>query len=477
MFSFTIDGFPILGQWRDVEGLWIAEAIWIMHSGGVGKVMAEWMANGVPSLDLRECDVNRFHSYAFNVPYIKARAAQQYREVYDIIHPMQPIKYPRNLRLTPFHPRLDALGAEFFENVGWERPQWFRSNEKYVSGQLWPLRTGWEARFWSPAQGYEHFATRSGVAVYDMTPFTKLDVSGPGALKYLQYLSANDIDQAAGKVVYTAMLNSKGGIMCDLTITRLAEDRFLVITGGAMGMHDIAWMKQYLPRDGSVSMADVSSGYCCLGLWGPRAQELLERLSSERFSLSSFKQFTAERFFIGNVPVLALRVSYVGEDGWEIYAETGYGLTLWDTLWDAGREFGLVPAGGAAFDSLRLEKGYRLWGSDIHSEYNPFEAGLGFAVKLNKGEFLGREALLQIKENGVQRKLSRMYFNEPGRIVMGKEPILSGERTVGYVTSSNYGYTIGKGIAYGYLPIDLAKAGTSVEIYYFGKKHGASVFA
>lgn len=475
MFSFTIDGFPILGPWRDIEGLWIAEAIWIMHSGGVGRVMAEWISDGVPSLDLRECDVNRFHSYAFNVPYIKARAAQQYREVYDIIHPMQPIKYPRNLRLTPFHPRLAELGAEFFENVGWERPQWFRSNEKYLSGQPWPVRTGWEARFWSPAQGYEHVRTRSSVALYDMTPFTKIDVSGPGSLAYLQHICANDIDQPVGKVVYTPMLNSRAGIMCDLTVTRLGEEKFLVITGGAMGMHDLAWMKRQLPRDGSVSLSDVSSSYCCLGLWGPRAKELVQKLTSEPMSISSFKAFTSKRFFIGNVPVLALRISYVGEDGWEIYTEAAYGLALWDTIWEAGREFGLIPAGGAAFDSLRLEKGYRLWGSDIHSEYNPLEAGLEFSVKMDKGDFLGRDALLKIKDKGIKRKLSRMYFEDPGRIVMGKEPILKEGKALGYVTSSNYGYTLGVGIAYGYLPVDLTRPGTKVDICYFGKTYGATV--
>ncbi len=476
MFSFTVDGFPILGQWRDVQGLWIAEAIWITHSGGVGKVMAEWIADGVPSLDLRECDVNRFHPYAFSVPYITARAAQQYREVYDIIHPMQPIKFPRNLRLTPFHSRLEALGAEFFENAGWERPQWFRSNERHLSGQSWPVRAGWEARFWSPAQGYEHYATRSNVAVYDMTPFTKIEVSGVGSLAYLENLCANAIDQPVGKVIYTAMLNFRGGIVCDLTITRLGEEKFLVITGGATGMHDLAWMQQHLPGNGSVSLVDVSSGYCCLGLWGPRAQEILEKLTTEKLSTSSFKAFTAKRFFIRNVPVLALRVSYVGEDGWEIYTETGYGAALWDTLWEAGKEFGLVPAGGAAFDSLRLEKGYRLWGSDIHTEYNPLEAGLEFAVRFDKGDFLGREALLKIREGGgVQRKLSRLYFEEPGRIVMGKEPIISEARTVGYVTSSNYGYTIGKGIAYGYIPVDLSKTGTEVDVYYFAKLHAAKV--
>jgi glycine cleavage system aminomethyltransferase T len=260
-----------------------------------------------------------------------------------------------------------------------------------------------------------------------------------------------------------------------LTITRWGAEKFLVITGGAMGMHDLAWMQVHLPKDRSVSLTDITSAYCCIGLWGPRVQQLLEKISDESLSASTFRPFTGKKFFIGNFPVLALRVSYVGEDGWEIYTETNYGLGLWDLIWATGKEFGLVAAGGAAFDSLRLEKGYRLWGSDIHTEHNPYEAGLDFIVKLNKGDFVGRHALSKIKEKGIERKLSRMYFDESGRVVMGKEPILHEDKTVGYVTSSNYGYTLGKGIAYGYLPLDLAKDGSKVEVYYFGKKHEATV--
>jgi glycine cleavage system T protein len=368
-----------------------------------------------------------------------------------------------------------ALGATFFESAGWERPQWFGSNEKLMSARDAHARSGWEARYWSPVQGVEHRTTRESAAVYDLTPFTKIEVKGPGALAYLQRLCANQMDQPVGKVVYTSMLNEKGGIVADLTVTRLGVDRFLVITGGGMGLHDLAWMEGHLPENGSVQLADLSSAYCCIGLWGPKAPELLQGLSEDDLSGQAFPSFTAKRVFIGNVPALALRVSYVGEAGWELYAQINYGPALWDTLWGAGRPFGLVAAGGGAFDSLRLEKGYRLWGSDIHSEYNPLEAGLGFAVKLDKGGFLGRSALVQARDRGLTRKLTRLYFDEPDRVVMGKEPILHAGGVVGYVTSSNYGYTLGKGIAYGYLPVDLAKEGTSVDVYYFGETHPATV--
>ncbi|MDA4122685.1 MAG: FAD-dependent oxidoreductase [Thaumarchaeota archaeon] len=475
MFSFTVDGMPIMGPTREVEGLWVAEGVWITHSGGVGKAMAEWMVDGAPSLDLRECDVNRFHGYAYSPSYISTRAAQQYREVYDIIHPAQQLKSPRQVRLTPFYGRHQELGAVFFENVGWERPQWFEANRPLLDGKGWPVRSGWEARFWSPVQGAEHHATRNGVAIYDMTPFTKIAVQGPSALTYLERICANRVDQPLGRVVYTQMLNGKGGIVCDLTVSRLGLDSFLVVTGGSTGMHDLAWMQAHLPGDGSVSLTDVSAGMCCLGLWGPRAQDLLGMVSKDDLSAGSFRPFTAKRIIVGNVPVLALRVSYVGENGWELYADTGYGLMLWDTLREAGRGFGMVAAGAAAFDSLRLEKGYRLWGNDIHTEYNPLEAGLEFAVKMDKGDFIGRDALQKAKEEGLTRKLSRMYFDEPGRVVLGKEPIIHEGGVVGYVTSSNYGYTLGTGIALGYLPLELSKEGTGVEVYYFGRRYAATV--
>ncbi|MBI2460939.1 MAG: FAD-dependent oxidoreductase [Candidatus Rokubacteria bacterium] len=476
LFSFTPDGFPIIGESLEVRGLWVAEAVWITHAGGVGRAVAEWMAEGLPSWDLRECDLNRFHPHARTRAYIRARGAQQYREVYDIIHPLQQMEHPRNLRLTPFHRRFEEQGAVFFESAGWERPQWFEANTRLLRGDE-PPRSGWEARYWSPIQAAEHRATREAVALYDLTPFTKIEVSGPGALAFLERLAANRIDRPVGQVVYTSMLNQQGGIVCDLTVTRLGADRFLVVTGGFVGMHDLAWLRGHAPADGSVHVADVTSQLCCLGLWGPRAREVLSRVTDDEISNEAFPYFTARSLRLDTVPVLALRVSYVGELGWELYAPTEYGLRVWDALWEAGRPYGLIAAGGGAFDSLRLEKGYRLWGTDIHTEYNPLEAGLAFAVRLDKGDFLGREALLEVQRRGLTRKLCCLTLHDPAAVVMGKEPILDGERVLGYVTSANYGYTVGRGICYGYLPMAYAAEGTRVEVLYFDRRYRATVSA
>ncbi len=475
MFSFTPDGLPILGESPQVNGLWVAEAVWITHGGGVGNVVAEWMTNGVTSLDLREADYNRFPAHAHTPAYVKARGAQQYREVYDIIHPQQQLENPRNVRCSPFQPRLEALGAVFFESAGWERPQWYGANEDLITECAVPVRSGWEAQQWSPIQAGEHRATRERAAMYDLTAFTKIEVSGPSALEFLQSITANQLDRPVGKVVYTAMLNRNAGIQCDLTLTRLARDRFLVLTGGASGTRDLAWMRSHAPDDGSVAISDVTSEYCGIGLWGPKAREVLQRVCHEDVSNRAFPYFASKQVTIGAAPARALRVSYVGELGWEIYVPTEYGLNVWDALWEAGQAIGIVAAGGGAFESLRLEKGYRLWGTDIHTEYNPYEAGLGWAVKLNKGNFLGREALMRIREAGIERRLCCLTMSDPNQVVLGKEPILDGERVLGYVTSANVGYTVGRSIAYGYLPLEYAMTGTTVEIEYFGRRYEATV--
>lgn len=475
MFSFTPDSFPVLGQSADVHGLWVAEAVWITHAGGVGKAIAEWIVDGHPGLDVREADINRFHPHAHSHAYIRARGTQQYREVYDIIHPLQQIAHPRNLRLSPCHPRLEALGAVFFESAGWERPQWFEVNADLLDGARLPARAGWEAQNWSPIQGAEHLATRDRAAMYDLTSFTKIEVTGPGALAFLNYLAANRIDRPVGSIVYTSLLTKNAGIKCDLTITRTGPDSFWVLTGGAMGLHDLAWIRRHAPTDGSVRVTDVSPQYCCLGVWGPKAREVLQRVCADDLSNAAFPYMTARPIAIGMIPALALRISYVGELGWEFYASTEYGLKLWDTLWEAGQPFGLIAAGGGAFDSLRLEKGYRLWGTDIHTEYNPFEAGLGWAVKFDKGDFLGHDALLRAKERGLSRKLCCVTLDDPAAAALGKEPILDGSRTLGYVTSANYGYTVGKYIVYGYLPLEYGAEGARVEVEYFGNRYKATV--
>ena len=309
----------------------------------------------------------------------------------------------------------------------------------------------------------------------DLTPFAKFEVTGPGAPDALQRIATNQMNKPVGSITYTSMLTPRGGIKCDLTVTRLAENRFMVIAGGAMGLHDLNWVESHLPDDGSVSATDVSSSRCCLGLWGPRARDLLSRVCEDDVSDEGFPYMTAKPLTIGEVPVLALRISYVGELGWEIYAPSEQGLRLWDTLWEAGQPLGVISAGGGAFDSLRLEKGYRLWGNDIHTEYNPYEAGIGFAVRMRKGDFIGRDALRQSRARGLERRLCCMTLDDPNAVVMGKEPILDGDRVLGYVTSANYGHSIGRGIVYGYLPIDYADVGTGVDVRYFGERLQATV--
>ena len=300
-------------------------------------------------------------------------------------------------------------------------------------------------------------------------------MSGPGALDALQRLASNQMDRPVGSITYTSMLTPSGGIKCDLTITRLGEQEFMVVTGGAMGLHDLGWITSHLPDDGSVVVKDSTTAQCCIGLWGPRARDLLEQVCADDVSNEGFPYMTGRPITVGDVPALAFRISYVGELGWEIYAPVEQGRRLWDILWEAGQPLGVIAAGGGAFESLRLEKGYRLWGNDIHTEYDPYEAGIGFAVRLKKGDFIGRDALVEKRAKGPTRKLCCMTLDDPDTVVMGKEPILDGDRVISYVTSAGYGHSIGRGIVYGYLPMSHAAEGTSVDVLYFGNRIPATV--
>jgi glycine cleavage system aminomethyltransferase T len=471
MFSFTPDAGSIVGESARTRGVWVCEAVWVTHAGGMGRQVAEWMALGEPTYDMGEADANRFYAFMTTPPYVVERGKQQYREVYDILHPLQQMARPRGLRLTPFYERHLELGARFFTGAGWERPQWFDAN-KVLSGAPWESRTGWAAQNWSPAVGAEHLATRERAALFDITPYVKLDVEGPDALAFLERVCANRIDRPAGIVIYTAMLTPSGGIRCDLTVTRAAEDSFMVVTGGGSGMHDLAWLRSQLRDDERVSIANMTDHRFCLGLWGPRARDVLAAVTDADVSHDAFRYMTMRPLAIGEAPCFAQRISYVGELGWELYGPIEMGARVWDLLWEAGHEHGLIAGGLGAFDSLRLEKGYRLWGQDINTEHTPFEAGLDFAVKVDK-DFQGREALRQRTEP-VER-LTCMTLDDPDAVVMGKEPIRADGRVVSYVTSATYGYSIGRGIVYGYLPVDLTAVGTPVEVEYFGERLPATV--
>jgi len=479
MFSFTPDAGSIVGESATVRGVWVCEAVWITHGAGMGRQVAEWMATGEPSYDLAEADVNRFYPFQTTPPYVLERGKQQYREVYDIIHPRQQPRRPRRIRLSPFFSKHVELGAEFVTGAGWERPQWFEANTPLVPADAtWLERDQWAATLWSPVEGAEHLAARSSAALVDITPFAKFDVHGPDACSYLERISANRIDRPVGSIVYTAMLTPRGGIRCDLTITRKAGDLFRVVTGGGSGQHDLAWMRGQILAGERVSITERTGGLFALGLWGPRARDVLQAVTDEDVSNEAFPYLSARYIDVGEVaPVWAQRISYVGELGWELYGQIAMGDRLWHLLWDAGREHGLVAAGLGAFDSLRLEKGYRLWGQDLSTEHDPLDAGLGFAVRWDK-DFQGKQALERIRDaGGPADRLACMTLDDPAKIVLGKEPIAHDGRVVSYVTSANYGYSIGRGIAYGYLPRELAVEGTPVEIEYLGERVAATVAA
>ena len=472
IFSFTPDGFPLMGESRDVAGFWLAEAVWVTHALGVGRAMAEWLVDGGSSFDLHECDLNRFEAHQLSPSFIHDRGIQNYVEVYDIVHPLQPMEEPRPLRTSPFYEREGELGAYFLEGGGWERPHWYGVNESLLGRYDIPGRNAWAARYWHPIVGAEARATRDGVAIYDVTPLKRIAVEGRGAATFLERMTTNRVDRPVGTVVYSLLLDERGGVRSDLTIARLGPDSFQV---GANGPLDLDLLERHAPRDGSVSVRDITSGTCCIGLWGPKARDVLSAVTDADVSNDAFRYFQARRIWVGSVPVTALRLSYVGELGWELYTSADIGLRLWDTLWAAGREHGMIAAGRGAFGSLRLEKGYRFAGVDMTTEHDPYEAGLGFAVRMDKGDFVGRDALVGKSADTVERRLAPVVIRDPQAVVMGKEPVHVEGRAVGYVTSAGFGYTIGSAIAYAWLPAALAHAGQPVTIRYFDQDVPARV--
>jgi glycine cleavage system aminomethyltransferase T/glycine/D-amino acid oxidase-like deaminating enzyme len=463
LFSFTTDDMPLLGQSRDVQGFWVAEAVWVTHSAGVGRAMAEWLVDGhCSSFDLHECDVNRFEAHQLAPTFVRERACQNFVEVYDVKHPLQPMEDPRPLRTSPFRPRQQELGAFFLEANGWERPHWYEANAGLVADT--PRPDDWAARYWSPIIAAEARATREAVALYDMTALKRLEVTGPGAASFLQRMVTGDVDKSVGSVTYCLLLDHDGGIRSDVTVARLGRDTFQV---GANGALDLDWLTRHLPGDGTVQVRDTTAGTCCVGVWGPRARDLVQPLTE--IDLTKLKYFRGKQGHVGNAPVTALRLSYVGELGWELYTTADMGLKLWDTLWAAGQEHGVIAAGRGAFTSLRLEKGYRSFGTDMTYEHTPDEAGVGFAVKRAKPEFLGKEAL---QNRQGKQKLTCLTVDAH---LLGKEPVYDGDTPVGYVTSAAYGYTIGTGIAYAWLPAELATPGRGVHIGYFDRRIPATV--
>jgi glycine cleavage system T protein len=467
--AFTPDNEFILGP-TDVRGFWIAAgfcAHGLAGAGGMGQLVAEWILDDVPSLDVWEMDSRRFGTAYRSRGYTLARTVEVYSTYYDVRYPGHERSAGRPLRISPTYARLQELQAEFGEKSSWERPNWFERNADDGDESLRPR--GWAGRLWSRAIGAEHRATRETAALFDETSFAKIEVAGEGAAEFLERLCDNRVARDVGAITYTSMLNKHGGIECDFTVTRLAEDRFRIVTGTAFGQHDLSWIRQHAPEDGSVTVEDVTSRYACLGVWGPRARDILQPLSAADLSNDAFRYMRAQEIDVGPVPCLALRVTYVGELGWELYCPMEFGLRLWDTIWEAGRDHSLVAGGYKAIDSCRLEKGYRVWGADITPEDNPFEAGLDFAVKLDKGDFIGRDALVAAKNKGLDRQLACLVLEDPRAIALGSEPVRIDGATVGRITSGGYGYTVECSIAYAYVPAVNAEPGQPVDVEIFGE--------
>jgi glycine cleavage system T protein len=473
--AFTPDGEFILGP-SDVGGFWVAAgfcAHGIAGSGGMGRLMAEWIISGHPELDTWEMDSRRFGPHYRSRDYALARTYEVYATYYDVKYPGHEREAGRPLRLSPAYGRLTELGAVFGEKGGWERVNWFESNVD--DGDESQRPDGWAGRLWSPAIGAEHRACRERAALFDETSFAKLEVVGPDAADFLERICANRVAKAPGTLTYTQLLNPRGGVECDLTVARLDEHRFRIVTGTAFGNHDRAWIQSHVGEGERVTIEDVTSRYACFALWGPRAREILQSRTDTDLSHEAFGYMKGKELNVGPVPCWAQRVTFVGELGWEIYCPSEYAVALWDSLMDAGRPRGLTPGGYKAIESLRLEKGYRVWGSDVTSIDTPFEAGLGFAVRLDKGEFIGRDALEAAGEP--RRRLVCLVLDDPRVIALGSEPVRVDGSAVGRITSGGYGYTVERSIAYAYLPSDDAVVGRRVEVVVFGEAVGAEVSA
>jgi 4-methylaminobutanoate oxidase (formaldehyde-forming) len=465
--AFTPDADFLLGE-TDVPGFWVAAggcAHGLAGAGGIGKIMSEWIVDGRPEWDVWPLDLRRFGRQYRSQAYTLARSYEALSQYYDIKYPGEEKLAGRPLRVSPAYARHQALGASFGEKGGWERVNWYESNAAGGDESLRPR--GWAGENWSPAIEVEARAARESAALFDQSSFSKLEVLGPGALAFLERLCANKIDRPVGTIVYTQLLNARGGIEADLSVTRRAEDRFLLVTGTAFGTHDRAWLERNAPRDGSVYVNDVTSAYACLCLWGPRARDVLQPLTKTPLD---FKYMSSREISVGNIPVTASRVTYVGELGWELYCPSEYGLQLWDALTAAG---GVTPGGYRAIDALRLEKGYRAWASDLNAETTPDEAGLSFAVKRDKGDFIGRDALRE-----PEQKLVCLVLDDPRAIALGSEPVRAADGTiVGRVTSGGYGYAVGASIALAYVPLAYTEPGTALAVDIFGDWVDAEVRA
>jgi 4-methylaminobutanoate oxidase (formaldehyde-forming) len=459
---FSADGEYVMGKAPELDNAFVCTGFTygIAGGGGAGEMMAEWIVDGKPSLNLWPLDIRRFSFHHAAKHFIYPRAVDLYGKYYAVGYPRAEHHSARGIRRSPLYEVLKSKGAVYGSRGGWERPNWFAPagvEPKDVPAFGKPN--------WFEQVGAEHRAVRERVALIDQTSFSKIEVMGPAAVACLQRLAAADLDKPIGSVVYTQLCNERGGIECDLTASRLGEDHFYIVTGSAFGTHDLQWINAHMPRDGSVIVRDVTSSRAVINLCGSLARRVLEKVSEEDVSNAALPFATCRPITIGAAPVLAVRIGYVGELGWELHVPTEYGAHVYDVRWEAGQEFGVANVGYRAIDTLRMEKGYLYWSSDITPDHTPYEAGLGFRVALRKGDFIGREALTKAKAEGPKQRLSTFTLERFAGAV-GGECILRNGKVLGVTTSANFGHTIGKPIAYGYIPIEeTAHRDFTIEVF------------
>jgi sarcosine dehydrogenase len=457
----TADGEPIIGLSPELDNFYLCCGFTsgIAGSGGAGMVMANWIVDGDPGMDLWPFDVRRFGVPHSVKQFMYERAVESYGRYYHVAWPTNESDVGRNARRSPLHARLQDAGAVYGNKFGWERPNWFAPDGTPAVDTL-----SFERGPSFAAIGAEHKAVRERVALMDMSSFSKYEIRGPGALALLQKLAVNNLDRPIGTIVYTQLCNERGGIEADVTITRLEQDRFYFVTGSALGVRDRSTIERHLPGDGSAEIVEHTSARAVLNLCGPRARDVLSQLTDAPLDNAGFPYMSARQLDLAYAPALALRVTYLGELGYELHVPTEYALYLYETLWAAGEKYGIANAGYRAINSLRLEKHYLVWGSDITQDYNPYEAGLGFCVAADKGEFLARAALAEVKARGVKQKLA--WFTAPAEFNMfGGEIVLAGDSVLGRITSAGYGYTVGRNIFCAYLAADVpAVAEYAVEV-------------
>jgi len=492
ILSLTPDGMPILGETPEVKGLWSCSAVWIKEGPGTGKSVAEWMVLGESLIDLHSSDIARFHEHHKTDEHVNARTFEGFNKTYGIVHPAEQWSSNRNVRLSPYYEREKALGATFFETVGWERPFWYESNAPLVEkfgDAVMPRTAEWESRWWSPIINAEHLQMRETAGLVDLTAFAIFDIIGPSALDVVQRTAVRQMDVAVGKVVYTPVLSPSGGYKSDLTIMRLAHDHFRVVTGGAHGMADKKWFADQLPADGTAQITDLTSAYTTLGIWGPKSREILASVTEADLSHEGFGFSTCRVIEIGPLRVLASRISYVGDLGWELYLPIEQGARLWDILWEAGQSHGMVPVGIGVYGTTgRLEKGYRAYGAELETEYNVVEAGMQ-TKKLKDADFIGRAAHLAHREAAPAALLCTLTVDDhtsstgEKRYMLGREPILTldgnpivdshGRRS--YVTSAGSAPSLGKHVLMAYLPPEHSAVGTKLLVEYLGEQYPCTV--